>query len=125
MNEETIRAACRMIQALAGKEESHPKSHYVKSKGDVLFVAVDATPFRWAMWPMKDGKVIKSECKEKDFETEQSIDVAEAYVAAKAIAYGQAKGAGVLVVGNDNQPVRYGYLKGYARADAMDKEIVE
>ena len=77
------------------------------------------------MWPMKDGKVIKSECKEKDFETEQSIDVAEAYVAAKAIAYGQAKGAGVLVVGNDNQPVRYGYLKGYARADAMDKEIVE
>ena len=44
MNEETIRAACRMIQALAGKEESHPKSHYVKSKGDVLFVAVDPVP---------------------------------------------------------------------------------
>ena len=41
----------------------------------------------------------------------------------KAIAYGQSKGAGILVVGNDNQPVGYGYLKGYARADAMDGEI--
>ena len=123
VNEEIIRAACRMIQALVGGEESHPKSHYVKRKGDVLFVAVDATPFRWAMWPMKDGKVIKSECKEKDFVKEESIDVAEAYVVAKAIAYGQLKGAGILVVGNDNQPVGYGYLKGYARADAMDGEI--
>ena len=124
VSETTIRVACRTIESLVGDEESHPKSHYVKRKGDVLFVSVDATPFRWAMWPMKDGKVIKDRCEEADFDPAVSIDVAEAHVAAKAIAYAQRRRAGVVVVGNDNQGVAYGFVKGYA-ADAMDEEISE
>ena len=40
-------------------------------------VSVDATPFRWAMWPMKNGKVIKDKCKDADFWIEFSIEVTE------------------------------------------------
>ena len=58
----------------------HRKTHLIRKRGDVevVFIAVDATPHRWAMWPMVEGKVVTSQCKEANFAEETPIDVAEA-----------------------------------------------
>ena len=103
----------------------HRKSHVEKKRGreEVVFVAVDATEYRWAMTPMQNGKEQEELCRYGMFEQKTAIDVAEAYVLRKGLEYGRTTTATVCVVANDNQGVGRGFVSGFSRSEGVDKEI--
>ena len=90
---------------------------------EVVFIAVDATPLRWAMWPMVDGKVVISDCKEGSFEKPTTIDVAEAWCLHEGTVYARERDAKVWVFANDNQGVGRSYTHGFSRCHGVHSVI--
>lgn len=106
-------------------EWHHRKSHLPRKRAvvEVAFIAVDATPLRWAMWPMVNGKVVASECEEGSFESPTTIDVAEAWCLHKGTVYARSIQATVWVFANDNQGVGRSYTHGFSRSDGVHSVI--
>ena len=87
----------------------------------VYFAAVDATPTRWAVWPMKKGEVSRDEIIYQACKLE--IVLAEATAIANAIRSAHSKGFQFIVIANDNTAACHSFVKGYSPLDALDHII--
>ena len=87
----------------------------------VYFAAVDATPTRWAVWPMKKGEVSRDEIIYQACKLE--IVLAEATAIANAIQSAHSKGFQFIVIANDNTAACHSFVKGYSPLDALDHII--
>ena len=75
------------------------------------------------MWPMVDGKVVISDCKEGSFEKPTTIDVAEAWCLHEGTVYARERDAKVWVFANDNQGVGRSYTHGFSRCHSVHSVI--
>ena len=143
VHDSVIQDACELILAIDGDKTRHWKSHLKANlkRGrmkDMQYVAVDATPERWAMWPIDaQGNEIDIEKEEGTFDEPihrefwidgsklVKIDYGEAFALRKGHDFGKRHAVKFLVVGNDNQGVGRSFVLGWSRSDAVNRQILE
>ena len=87
----------------------------------VYFAAVDATTIRLAIWPMKNGDVLKD--KIEQYLCKMDIILAEATAIANAIRCAHNNGFQFVVIANDNTAACHSFVKGYSPLDTLDHII--
>ena len=101
----------------------HRKSHIPVTKGNLfVIVAVDATPWTWAVNVLTEVGVVESETRQGTFR-KKPIAEAEAFGAEKGLLTGKAQGPPVIALCNDNTAIGRGIWKGYSADDALDPII--
>lgn len=104
----------------------HRQSHVPKVAPEqplFIVVAVDATPWTWAVDVLVDANVVKGGSKKGRFAAEKPIAEAEAKGSLEGIVIAKNFNAPVIVVCNDNRPVGRGFWKGYSAQDELDGYI--
>jgi len=140
--ESVIRELCALVLNISNTPR-HRKSHLPRKRGgcEAVFIAVDATPWRFSVVPMAPSasggsSIIKEYCMSGAFvdvprfseflkaDKSVSIDTAEALVMCLGVEVAMAFRAAVWVFGGDNQGVAYGYDKGYSRSKEVNEVII-
>lgn len=136
-----ITQLCDLVMGIHNRPQ-HRKSHLPgKRVGyEALFVAVDATPWRYSVVPMvpdgNGGGVIlddytqsgsfRDSMKFREYvgpDGKVDIDMAEALVMGVGTEITKSFGAAVWIIGGDNQGVGYGYDKGFSRSEGVNGVI--
>ena len=129
-HDKILKSMMSVITAIDNKY-GHAKSHIPTKRASVMtvYVAVDATKQRWAMWPMIDGEVIEAEWKHGIFYGKDGkiqsllIDFTEAFAFREAVRYLKSLGAVIWIIGNDNQGVGRAFVKGFSRSEDVDDVV--
>lgn len=126
------RAARMILDVQEDAQPRHRKSHILevkRPKCDVIFIAVDATPYRWAVYSLKEG--VATPWKWGDFGTDKlgnltelPIDHAEACAMRIGLSLALATEALLVVAAGDNQVAGHAYYKGYSASADVDQEVV-
>ena len=130
VHDEMIEKMSSAIMEIENKRV-HAKSHIPLKRKDpmTVYVAVDATQKKWAMWPMMDGMVIESECKEGNFLDIEGkimtlpISYMEGIAFREAVRYLKSLGAVIWIIGNDNQGVGRAFVNGFSRSTEVDEVV--
>lgn len=127
---EALAEAKRLILEIDPDTRSDRNSHVRKRRrGEVMFLAVDATPTRWAVYRLSDSEKMpaQDDIRCGVFKKKMLIDDAECFALSKAVLWGYAEDAAVSVIANDNQVVGYSYKKGFAkgRKDGEKAEVMD
>jgi len=94
-----------------------------------MFLAVDATPTRWAVYRLSGPERMPSQDEMRCgvFKKKMLIDDAECFALSEAVLWSYTEDAAVSVIANDNQVVGYSYRKGFAkgRKDGEKAEVMD
>jgi len=132
LSEEEIEKAWETFDFIVREREEskncgwrHRKSHLPRTKGDgkeYCVVAVDATPFRWAVNLSANGGSFDVR-KSGPFKRRMEIGQAESRSSREGISLAVVGEFSVIVLCNDHRAVGRAYWKGYSTADELDSDI--